>query len=153
MNARAKTTLNRFGFTFLEVIVALALLAILAVFIGAGMDVPASVAAEADILRSHLGFAQSLAMANNVAAWRISFAAAQYTLERNDGSGWGPSPLHWPGADSATHVLPGDVQIVGGAGSLAIDALGAPAATYVVTLSDGTTAHPVSIVGFTGLVP
>ena len=152
MNARAKTSLNRSGFTFLEVIVALALLAILAVFIGAGMDVPASVAAEADILRSHLGYAQALAMANNVAAWRISFTADRYALERNAGAGWAAATNHWPGENSSVYVLPGGVALTP-AGAVEINEWGAPAATHVFTLSDGTEMRQVSIVGFTGLVP
>jgi len=152
MNAWAKTPLNRSGFTLLEAIVALAILATLAAFVGAGMDVHASVAVEADVLRSHLGYAQSLAMANNVAAWRVSFAAGQYALERNNGAGWAAATNHWPGENSSIYALPGGVALTP-AGSVEINEWGAPAVTHVFTLSDGTEMRQVSIVGFTGLVP
>ena len=152
MKGRWEIPASRQGFTLLEVIVALSVLALMAVNFGAGMDVHASVAVEADVLRSHLGYAQSLAMANNVAAWRISFTADRYALERNAGAGWAAATNHWPGENSSVYVLPGGVALTP-AGSVEINEWGAPAATHVVTLSDGTTSRQVSIVGFTGLVP
>ena len=152
MKRRWENPASRQGFTLMEVIVALRVLALMAVIFGAGMDVHASVAVEADVLRSHLGYAQSLALANNVAAWRISFAADRYALERNAGAGWAAATNHWPGENSSVYVLPGGVALTP-AGAVEINEWGAPAATHVFTLSDGTEMRQVSIVGFTGLVP
>ncbi|MGD9613220.1 MAG: prepilin-type N-terminal cleavage/methylation domain-containing protein [Kiritimatiellia bacterium] len=149
MKVRSSGRAAQHGFSLIEVIAVLVVLGILAVSIVAGMDVHASVAVEADILRSHLGYAQSLAMANNTADWGIAFSGASYTLLR-DGN---PAPVFWPNESSATYALPAGVTIVSGAGVLAFDDWGAPAATHVFTLSDGTEQQQVSVIGFTGLVP
>lgn len=139
----------RAGFTLVETIVVLAVVGILAVSLVAGMDVHASVVVEADVLRSYLGYVQSLAMANNTATWGVSFSADSYTLLR-DGS---PAPIFWPDAATATYALPAGMTIISGTGEVTLDEYGAPAATHVVTFSDGEQQQQVSITGFTGLVP
>lgn len=151
MRVRSRSPVSKRGFTGIEVIAVLVVLGIFAVILAAGMDVHASVAVEADILRSHLGFAQSLAMANNVADWRVTFASHSYTLQRNDGFSWVDSPFSWPNEAAATHVLPDGVSIASG-GMVEFDEWGAPASTFTLTLSDGTQQRQVSVVGFTGLV-
>jgi prepilin-type N-terminal cleavage/methylation domain-containing protein len=135
------------GFTLVEVVATLVVLSILAVVITAGMHTPASVVAEAGILRAHLGFAQSLAMANNTATWSVQFSGNAYTLLR-DGQ---PAPIRWPGESSATHVLGQGVGST--AGIVVLDRWGAPAATYTATLTDGRYTESVAITGFTGLIP
>ena len=139
----------RAGFTLVETIVVLAVVGVLAVSLVAGLDVHASVIVETDVLRSYLGYVQSLAMANNTATWGVAFAGDSYTLLR-DGS---PAPIFWPDAATATYALPAGVAIVSGAGVVTFDDNGAPAATHVVTFSDGAQQQQVSITGFTGLVP
>lgn len=137
------------GFSLVETVLVLVIMAILAVTIsGAFMDTAASVVAEADILRGHLGFVQSLAMANNVVSWSIVFGGASYTLLADGGA----SPLNLPGEPASVHLLPAGVSISGGLGPLAFDQWGAPAATRVVTLTSGAHSEPVTITGFTGLV-
>jgi prepilin-type N-terminal cleavage/methylation domain-containing protein len=137
----------RSGFTLVEVVATLVVLSILAVVITAGMHTPASVVAEAGILRAHLGFAQSLAMANNTATWSVQFSGNAYTLLR-DGQ---PAPIRWPGEPSATHVLGRGVGST--AGTVSLDRWGAPAATFTATLTDGRYTESVTITGFTGLIP
>ncbi len=149
MANRSHSDMNRHGFSLIEVVVVLVVMGILTVFFVSGMDVHASVAVEADILRAHLGYAQSLAMANNIADWSVAFGGSSYVLMR-DGS---PSPVSWPNGSSATYVLPAGVTIASGFGSIDFDEWGAPAADHVVVLSDGTRQRQVSITGFTGLVP
>ncbi|MGD9780877.1 MAG: Tfp pilus assembly protein FimT/FimU [Kiritimatiellia bacterium] len=151
MKGRSRGRSAQQGFSLIEVIAVLAVLGVLAVSIVAGMDVHASVAVEADILRSHLGYAQSLAMANNTADWRVSFGGGSYTLQRNGGSAWADASIPWPNESAATHVLPDGVSIASG-GMVEFDNWGAPANTFVLTLSDGTQQQQVSITGFTGLV-
>lgn len=140
------------GFTTIEVIVVLVLMAVLAAGVVAGMRTPASVVAEADILRANLGYAQMLAMANNTAAWSIQFNGNSYILIRTDDNG-SSSPVPWPGEGSAMHNLGTGLAIVQGAGTLNLDAWGAPAADHVLALSDGNWQEQVSITGFTGLIP
>ena len=149
MQDQANSRSARGGFSLVEVIVVLAVTGILAVSLVAGLDVHASVVAEADVLRSYLGYVQSLAMANNTAVWGVAFSGGSYTLLR-DGN---PAPIFWPDASTATYALPAGVAIVSGAGTVSFDENGAPAATHVLTLSDGAQQEQVSITGFTGLVP
>ena len=141
------------GFSLIEMLVVLVLLAILGFSMSAGLDTHASVVVEADILRSHLGYAQSLAMANNTAAWSVTFAGNSYTLARDPPP---PAPGHvpyWPNETSATYLLPAGISILSGLGPVDLNEWGAPAATHVVLLSDGSQSRSVSITGFTGLVP
>lgn len=149
MQVQANSRTARAGFSLVEVIVVLVILAVLAVALVAGLDAHASVVVEADILRSYLGYVQSLAMANNTATWGVAFSGGSYTLLR-DGN---PAPIFWPDAATATYALPASVAIVSGAGVVTFDDNGAPAATHVVTFSDGAQQQQVSITGFTGLVP
>ena len=151
MSIQSQKRSAREGFTLLEIAV---VLVVLGVVVGtamvAGLDTTsASVVAEADILRAHLGFVQSLAMANNTADWSILFSSGFYSLRR-DGLA---SPVNFPGESSTTHPLMAGVNIVGGLGTLDFDQWGAPAATYTVAFSDGSHQEQVSITGGTGLVP
>jgi len=149
MKVRSRTRSARQGFTLVEVIAVLVVLGVLAVSIAAGLNVRASVPVESDILRSHLGYAQSLAMANNTADWSVAFTSGSYTLLRDNAA----SPFPWPGTSSSTYVLPGGVTIQAGLGLVEFDEWGAPVATHTVSLSDGTQSQDVVITGFTGLVP
>ena len=149
MQVQANSRTARAGFSLVEVIVVLVILAVLAVALVAGLDAHASVVVEADILRSYLGYVQSLAMANNTATWGVAFSGGSYTLLR-DGN---PAPIFWPDAATATYALPAGVTIISGTGEVTLDEYGAPAATHVVTFSDGEQQQQVSITGFTGLVP
>lgn len=150
-NIRSKTWATQEGFTLLEIVVVLVVLGVVVgIAMVAGLDTTsASVVAEADILRAHLGFVQSLAMANNTADWSILFSSGFYSLRR-DGLA---SPVNFPGESSTTHQLMAGVNIVGGLGTLDFDQWGAPAATYTVAFSDGSHQEQVSITGGTGLVP
>ena len=143
------------GFTAMEVVAVLVIVGILAVAMAAGMRVNAEVAAEAGILRTHLRYTQSLAMANNTAEWGVLFTAQGYTLRRRalPGGAWGDAPLPFPGENSAVHLLPTGVGITAGAGLLVLNSWGAPAANWSITLSDGARQQTVSMLGFTGLVP
>ena len=141
------------GFSLIEVLVVLVLLAILGFSISAGLDTHASVVVEADILRSHLGYAQSLAMANNTAAWSVIFAGSSYTLARDPPPAAPDHIPYWPNESSATYLLPAGISILSGLGPVDLNEWGAPETTHVVMLSDGTQTRSVSITGFTGLVP
>ena len=149
MSRRVRVRSPRDGFSLIEVIVVLVVLAVLAVTFVSGMETGAGVAAAADILRSHLGFAQALAMANNTAVWSVQFDNNTYRLLR-DGA---ESPLPWPGTASAAHELPDGIAIAEGTGLMTIDEWGAPPLTRDIRLTDGSQVATVRITEFTGLVP
>lgn len=138
------------GFTIIEVILVLVVLGLVAAgFMAVGMETTGTaVVADADILRAHLGYVQSLAMANNTVQWSILFSGHFYNLRSNAV----PASVSFPGEASSVHPLSAGVGISGGLGVLAFDQWGAPVATYTVTLSDGSHQEQVSVTGFTGLV-
>ena len=144
---------NRFpaaGFTILELVVVLLLMGFLsAVAIPRMRNTSVAVVAEADMLRANLRYAQSLAASANAAQWSVQFAVDSYALQRNGVT----SLIRFPGQSSSTHMLANGVQVTGGTGTLIFNALGAPATTHVITLSDGTRTESVVVTGFTGLVP
>ena len=153
MGVRFQSGARRDGFTVIEVVLALVIVGLLAAgFMAAGMDTTgASVVAAADVLRAHLGFAQSLAMANNVADWSVVFNSGSYALLRDNN----PSPIPWPGETNVpphVHRLPLGVNVAAGVGVVAFDEFGAPAADYPIQLSDGAHSAGLLITGFTGFV-
>lgn len=140
---------RRRGFTFIEAVCTLVILAILAVTVSAGRWTPAAVISEAHMLRAHLRYVQSLAMANNTAQWSVQFADDHYTLQRDGAT----APVPFPGENSAVHALPPEVFVAQGQGVLVFDSWGAPSNHYAISLSDGRLTRPVAVVGFTGLIP
>ena len=150
MCVRFQPDAGRGGFTIIEVVVVIVILAVVSLgAMAVGVDSRGVVAiAEADVLRAHLGFMQSMAMANNTADWSVAFSGASYVLLA-DGA---PSPVNLPGESSPTHVFPAGVTLSAGAGILSIDSWGAPPADYLVQLSGGGRQESVTILGFTGLV-
>jgi prepilin-type N-terminal cleavage/methylation domain-containing protein len=138
------------GFTLLEVIVALALAAVLAVVLMAGRArTGAEVAAEAAILKGHLRFSQAMAMANNTVVWSVSVGDRAYTLQR-DGL---PSPMGLPDEDSSTHQLADGVTISQGGGVITFTEWGDPVESRTIVLSDGTSTHTVTVLSGTGFIP
>jgi type II secretory pathway pseudopilin PulG len=97
---------KRGGFVLIEIVAVLLVLAIIvAVLISrAGGNVSAE--AEADILRSHLRYAQARAMADSV-SWGIAAAAHSYTLQRDCAE----ALTSLPGEESAVRLLPSDVTL------------------------------------------
>ena len=153
MRVRFQPSAERGGFTIIEVVLALVVVGLLAAgFMAAGMDTTgASVVGAADTLRAHLGFAQSLAMANNVADWSVVFGGGSYALLRDNN----PSPIPWPGETNVpphVHRLPLGVSVAAGVGAVAFDEFGAPAADYPIQLSNGAHSEAILITGFTGFV-
>ena len=153
MRVRFQRGLPRGGFTIIEVIGALVVVGLLvAGFMAAGMDTTgAALVSAADTLRAHLSFAQSLAMANNVADWSVVLGNGSYALLRDNN----PSPIPWPGETNVpphVHRLPLGVNVAAGVGSIAFDEYGAPAADYPIQLSNGVRSEGILITGFTGFI-
>lgn len=140
----------RAGFTVLEVLAALVILGVLAFFVSGRLgNIGADVVAEQAIMRSHLRFAQALAIANNTAQWSVFLDAGSYTLRR-DGQ---PAPINLPDESSPTRLLDPGVTVVSGGGEVSFNQYGAPAQDVTITLSDGNVNRNVRILGFTGLIP
>lgn len=138
------------GFTFMEIIAVLAIMGVLVAMISAGHIVRASVPAEAAMLKAHLRYVQSLAVANNTVRWSVRLGEHDYELMR-DGVA---SPISFPGENAARHDLPDGVHIIAGAGGvIEFDGWGAPVLSHVITLSDGVLSRSVQVIGFTGLIP
>ena len=93
------------GFTLIEIIVVLLILAIVsAVVLVRGMSPDsAKLQAEVDTLKGHLGYAQCLAM-NDIPSvkWGINVGGSSYTLVKVDANGT-TSPYSLPGESSAIH--------------------------------------------------
>ncbi len=138
------------GFTLIELFATLLLLGVFVAVIVPGITrIGAGPAAEADRLRTHLRYAQSLALANNTASWSVQINADSYALLRNGIT----APVSWPGETGPVRIVGDGVQITGGTGVLAFDALGAPTATRTITLSSGERSESVIVIGFTGMIP
>lgn len=138
------------GFSLIELLATLILLGVFVAVIVPGITgIGAGSAAEAERLRTHLRYAQSLALANNTASWSVQINADSYGLLRNGAS----APFSWPGETGSVRILGDGVQITGGTGILAFDELGAPDETRTVTLSAGGRSESVMVIGFTGMIP
>ena len=102
--------------------------------------------AQAAIIRSHLRFAQSLAMGNNTESWGIAFTSNSYTLFQNGM----PASVNLPNDSTSTHNLPPGVAITGGIGTITFDEWGSPGPD-TITLTVNTDA--ITVTGHTGFIP
>lgn len=135
------------GFTMIEVLVVLLVLAvIMTVILTRTPAVEREAFAQAAIIRAHLRFTQSLAMGNNTERWGITFTPHSYTLFVN-GS---PAAIPLPNDSSSTHNLPDGVTISGGIGYVQFDEWGRPGPDDI-TITVNT--EPILIKGLTGFIP
>lgn len=135
------------GFTLIEVLAVLIVLAVaMTVILSRTPDVDRDAYAQAAIIRSHLRFAQSLAMGNNTESWGISFTANSYTLLMNGL----PASVNLPNDSTSTHNLPSGVAITGGPGSVVFDEWGSPGADNITINVNSET---ISVTRHTGFIP
>lgn len=139
---------RRQGVTLIEVIAVLVILSILGLIaVPRFIDTSADVKSEAAILKLHLRYAQSLAMANNVAVWEMAVDAGSYTLKK-DGA---PSPYVLPGENSSTHTFRNGVTVTEGTGALQFDEFGdAGSLGHTITLNN---TEQITVSPNTGFVP
>jgi len=135
------------GFTMIEILAVLLVLAvIMTVILTRTPSIERNAYAQAAIVRSHLRFAQSLAMGNNTERWGITFTPHSYTLLLN-GS---PAGIPLPNDTSSTHNLPSTVTITGGNGTVLFDEWGSPGPDNV-TITIGT--ESIIVTRLTGFIP
>jgi prepilin-type N-terminal cleavage/methylation domain-containing protein len=136
------------GFSLIEVIVVLTLLAVMSAIVfsrGGGSNV--RLVAETGKLSSHLRFAQSLGLANNLDDWQVVITKAGYSLERNNEV----SPVPLPGTDSADYRFPGNISVEDGTGKVGFDEFGRPVSGGAsITLTDGNNRTTITIEPETG---
>ena len=140
-------------FSLVEVVVVLVLLGIMvAVVVSRAGGHEADLPVEAAILKAHLRYAQTRALADTV-PWGVSLASGQYTLLRD-----GVAAGQLPGEDGHTHALQG-VTMSTGTGSLTFNSWGEPSisgvllsANHTITLSAGGSSRSVVVTKNTGFV-
>jgi MSHA pilin protein MshC len=160
MKRICKTHIHQRGFTMIEMVIVLIVMAIIATFILVRAT-PGSIdlIAQTEILKSHLRYAQIRAM-NDTVPWGIYIpAAGSYVLYKNNVQ----ATSLLPGENAQTHTLPTAVTITGGAGTTynfnelgkPVDAGGTPiASAQTITLTQtGTTPSTIMITRNTGYIP
>ncbi len=168
MKTAAAIGFHNRGFTLVELIVVLIVMAIVAVFIASRASTGGNdLISETDILKSNLRYAQIRAM-NDSVPWGIHIPdAGSYVLYRNNAIDTGKMlPGEKPGASPAaqTHKLPATVTVTSGVGTTYnFDAWGRPvntgtppiplAVAQTITLSEGAATVAITITRNTGYIP
>jgi MSHA pilin protein MshC len=161
-----KKTSDNKGFTLIEVIAVLIILGIIAaVAVSRVMSNQSDLIPQADIVKSHLRFAQLKALAGDVkadgtaATWGIAFTSTSYTLY-NDG---GVASINLPGEDGKIHTFPSGVTVTSTTpnATVTFDSWGSPVVSSVdltplavnatVTLTQGVSAT-ITIANNTGYI-
>jgi prepilin-type N-terminal cleavage/methylation domain-containing protein len=152
MKRAGKTHINEHGFTMIEMVMVLVIMAIVGTFIAYR---PATdnneLLAQAEILKSHLRYAQIKAM-NDEVPWGIRIPdTSSYVLYRNNVQ----ATAQLPGENAQTHTLPTTVTITGGVGTTYnFNDWGSPGTTTLtITLSQGTATSTITITRNTGYIP
>jgi len=162
MNMFHRKTSDNKGFTLIETVVVLILAAILAAFvISRGISTDNDLIPQADIVKSHLRFAQLKALADDVNAsgtatsWGIVFTASSYTLYK-DGA---VASINLPGENGNSHTFPTGVTS-GGVTTVTFNRWGSPvdssgnllAGNAAVTLSQGGVTTTITVANNTGYI-
>jgi prepilin-type N-terminal cleavage/methylation domain-containing protein len=136
---------NRRGFTMIEIIMVLIIMAIVGTVVLSRATITGNdLVAQAEILKSHLRFAQIKAM-------NIPAAGSSYVLYKNNAQ----ATSLLPGESAQTHTLPAGITVTAGVGSTYnFDDWGSPGtSTFTITLSQGTTTSNITITKNTGYIP
>ena len=165
MKRACNTHINQRGFTMIEIVIVLIVMAIVAVFIASRASIGGNdLIAETDTLKSHLRHAQIQAM-NDSVPWGIHIPdAGSYILYKNNSPATGKMlPGEKTGA-AQTNTLPSTVTITSGVGTTYnFNAWGIPVNTGIppvplataqtITLTDGVATASITITPNTGYIP
>jgi prepilin-type N-terminal cleavage/methylation domain-containing protein len=152
MKRICKIHIHQRGFTMIEMVMVLIVMAIVATFILVHAT-PGSndLIAQAEILKSHLRYAQIRAM-NDTVPWGIRIPnTGSYVLYKNNAQ----AASQLPGESAQTHTLPTGITVTAGTGSTYnFDDFGSPGtATLTITLSQGTSTSNITVTKNTGYIP
>lgn len=144
------------GFTLLELIIILVIIGILAAAVTAfvsGITNTAKIKSEAEIIKTHLRYAQSMALANDDFSWRIAISGGSYTMTKipNPGVAGVLQSVNLPGKTSSTRSLPSGLNITNA--TITYNRWGSPGASdQTITLTaDGKTLD-INITRNTGFI-
>ena len=159
MKRACKTYINQHGFTMIEVVMVLIVLAIVSTVIAYRPTTGSNdLITQTETLKSHLRYAQIRAM-NDTFSWGIRIPnAGSYVLYKNNVQ----ATSQLPGENAQTHTLPAIITITAGVGTTynfndfgkPVDAGGNDIATaQTITLSQGGTTSTITITRNTGYIP
>jgi MSHA pilin protein MshC len=158
MKRACKIHINQRGFTMIEMVVVLIVMAIMGTFIMSRATTTGNdLIAQTEILKSHLRYAQIKAM-NDTLPWGLRVPNANsYILHKNNAT----ANDILPGETAQTHTLPATVTVTSGVGTIfnfnewgtPVDAGGtAIVSPQTITLSQGTTTSSITITKNTGYI-
>ena len=147
---------NSNGFTLIEIIAVLVILLILAaIAVSRSMSTQNDLIPQADIVKSHLRFAQLKALQDDVNAWNITFASTSYSLVCT-GANCPFSPIHLPAESSNVHTFPSGTGIIitSTLSPLNFDSWGSPGvgAAMVTLAQSGSTPIIITVSANTGYI-
>jgi MSHA pilin protein MshC len=146
------------GFTLIEVIAVLIILGIIAaVVVSRGMSSQNDLITQADIVKTHLRFAQLKALADDstsTSTWGIAFSGTSYTLYNNGVA----ASINLPGDNGNSHTFPSGVTVADT--TVTFNSWGSPAdssgtpltGNTTVTLSQGGVTTTINIANNTGYI-
>ena len=141
------------GFTMIEMIVVMFIMAIVASFVLFRPSTSVNeLVTEAEILKSHLRYAQIKAMnGDDTETWGIHLADANsYTLYKNNAQ----ATDILPGETAQTHTFPTEVSVTSGVGTTVnFDSWGSPVAgAQTITLTQGSSTSSITVTKNTGYI-
>lgn len=149
MNQFRRTAADNRGFTIIEVVAILIVIGIIAaVAVSRSISTQHDLISEADIVKTHLRFAQLKALQDDTASWGIVFTSSSYTLNNNGA----PSVIvNLPAEGSNTHSFPSGITSTNTI--VNFDSWGSPGAVNIgITLTDSSGTKVVTVAGNTGFI-
>ena len=138
------------GFTLIELIVTLIVVAILAAVAVSRLSIQSDLLSQADVVKSHLRFAQIKALhddTSDTAPWGIAFAGGSYRLSKNNLA----ATIPLPSEDSNVHTFPAGVTAT--TVTVNFDRWGSPGTANIpITLSQGGATTTITVTANTGYI-